>query len=150
MNIGLLFAFIGVGLMVGMAGVGSAMGTAISGMSTIGAIKKNKEAFGSCLILSALPGTQGLYGFGAFFIMQPYLTANITIFQSMAIFGAGIAVGLACMLSAIFQGKICANGVDAIGNGHDVFGNTIIMAVFPELYAIVSFASAFLISNFIK
>ena len=147
MNTGLLFAFIGVGIMVGMSGIGSATGTAISGMATVGALKKNKEAFGSYLVLSALPGTQGLYGFGAFFIMQDFLTSDITMFQGMAIFGSGIAVGLACMISAIYQGKVCASGVDAIGNGNDVFGNTIIMAVFPELYAIVSFAAAFLISG---
>ncbi len=147
MNTGLLFAFIGVGIMVGMSGIGSATGTAISGMATVGALKKNKEAFGSYLVLSALPGTQGLYGFGAFFIMQDFLTSDITMFQGMAIFGSGIAVGLACMISAIYQGKVCASGVDAIGNGNDVFGNTIIMAVFPELYAIVSFAAAFLIAG---
>ncbi len=143
MDTGLLFAYIGVGIMVGMAGIGSAIGTATSGMATVGAIKKNKEAFGSCLVLSALPGTQGLYGFGAYFIMSDKITAE----NGFIIFGAGLAVGLACMLSAIFQGKVCASGVDAIGNGNDVFGNTIIMAVFPELYAIVSFATAFLLSS---
>ena len=146
MNTALLLGYIGVGLMVGMAGIGSAMGTAIAAMTTIGALKKNKDVFGSCLVLSALPGTQGLYGFAAFFIMQPHLTADITIFKGAAIFGAGIAVGLACMVSGIYQGKVCANGVDALGNGYDVFGNTIIVAVFPELYAIISFATAFLIS----
>ena len=147
MNTALLLGYIGAGLMVGMSGIGSAVGTSISAMTTVGALKKNKDAFGSCLVLSALPGTQGLYGFAAFFIMQPYLTAEINIFQGAAILGAGIAVGLACMVSAIFQGKVCANGVEAIGNGYDVFGNTIIVAVFPELYAIVSFATAFLISG---
>ncbi len=143
MDTGLLFAYIGVGIMVGMAGIGSAIGTATSGMATVGAIKKNKEAFGSCLVLSALPGTQGLYGFGAYFIMSQ----NITSENGFIIFGAGLAVGLACMLSAVFQGKVCASGVDAIGNGNDVFGNTIVMAVFPELYAIVAFATAFLLSG---
>lgn len=147
MNAALLLGYIGAGLMVGMAGIGSAVGTSISASTTIGALKKNKEIFGSCLVLSALPGTQGLYGFGAFFIMQQHLTADITIFKGTAILGAGIAVGLACMVSGIFQGKVCANGVEALGNGYDVFGNTIIVAVFPELYAIVSFATAFLISG---
>lgn len=138
-NTALLLGYIGAGIMVGMSGVGSAIGTAISAMTTVGALKKKKEAFGSYLVLSALPGTQGLYGFAAFFIMQPYLTADINIFQGSAILGASIAIGLSCMISAIYQGKICANGIDAIGNGYDVFGNTIIVAVFPELYAIVSF-----------
>ena len=89
MNTALLLGYIGAGLMVGLSGVGSAVGTSISAMTTVGALKKNKDAFGSCLVLSALPGTQGLYGFAAFFIMQPYLTADITIFQGTAILGAG-------------------------------------------------------------
>ena len=114
MNTALLLGYLGAGLMVGMSGIGSAVGTSISAMTTVGALKKNKDAFGSCLVLSALPGTQGLYGFAAFFIMQPYLTADISIFQGAAILGAGIAVGLACMVSAIFQGKVCANGVESL------------------------------------
>ena len=84
MNTALLLGYIGAGIMVGMSGIGSAVGTSISAMTTVGALKKNKDAFGSCLVLSALPGTQGLYGFAAFFIMQPYLTADITIFQGAA------------------------------------------------------------------
>ncbi|MCD6661524.1 MAG: V-type ATP synthase subunit K, partial [Lentimicrobium sp.] len=49
-------------------------------------------------------------------------------------------------LSAIKQGQVCANGIAAIGAGHNVFGNTLILAVFPELYAIIAFAATFLIS----
>ena len=31
-----------------------------------------------------------------------------------------------------------------MGNGHDVFSRTMILAVFPELYAILTFAATFL------
>ncbi|HBG57121.1 MAG TPA: V-type ATP synthase subunit K, partial [Porphyromonadaceae bacterium] len=31
--------------------------------------------------------------------------------------------------------------------GHDAFSNTLILAVFPELYAIVSLAAAFLMGS---
>jgi len=51
-----------------------------------------------------------------------------------------------CLMSALKQGQVCANGIAAIGSGNDVFGNTMILAVFPELYAIISFAATFLIS----
>jgi len=51
------------------------------------------------------------------------------------------------LLSAIRQGQVCANGIAAIGQGHDVFGNTLILAVFPELYAIVALAGVFLIGS---
>jgi len=143
----LILAFIGVGLLVGLPGIGSAIGTAIGGMTTVGALKKNKDAFGSFIVLSALPGTQGLYGFGGFFIMQDLLTVDITMLQGSGILGAGIALGVAGLLSGMYQGRVCASGIDSIGSGNDVFGQTLIMAVFPELYAIVAFAAVFLIRN---
>ena len=51
------------------------------------------------------------------------------------------------LFSAIRQGQVCANGIAAIGQGHNVFGNTLILAVFPELYAIVALAATFLMGS---
>ncbi|HRF40306.1 MAG TPA: hypothetical protein PK198_16055, partial [Saprospiraceae bacterium] len=70
MGTAIILAYVGLGLMLGLAGVGSAIGVSIGGNATIGALKKNEGAFGSYMILSALPGTQGLYGFGGFFIIN--------------------------------------------------------------------------------
>lgn len=143
----ILFAYIGVALMVGLAGIGSSYGTVIAGNAVIGAIKKDSSAFGSCVVLSALPSTQGLYGFAGYFLLKDFLVAGITLLQGAAILGTGLSVGIVCLLSAIKQGQICANGITAIGNGHKVLGNTIILAVFPELYAILGVALAFLVST---
>ena len=71
----------------------------------------------------------------------------MTAIQAAAILGAGIALGLVALFSAIRQGQVCANGIAAIGQGHDVFSNTLILAVFPELYAIVALAATFLIGS---
>ena len=149
MSMALFIAFLGVALMVGMAGCGSAIGCVIGGSATIGAVKKKEEAFAPCLVLSALPGTQGLYGFGAFFILKGALTPEITMFQAMAILGAGLIMGFVALISAIYQGIVCANGIAAIANGADVFGKTMILAVFPELYAIIAFAVCFLVKGII-
>ena len=146
----LILAYVGVALMVGMAGIASSIGTAICGQTAVGAMKKNGAAFGSYMILSALPGSQGLYGFVCFFMVQDLLTSEITMFQAAAVFGAGLLVGMVNLLAAIFQGKVCANGIAAIGNGHDVMGKTLILAAFPELYAILTVAATFLISNIVK
>ncbi len=143
----IILAYIGVGLMVGLAGIGSAFGTSMGGNASVGALKKNNEAFGNYLVLSALPGTQGLYGFMGYFILARFLVPEITWTQAAAIFGAGLALGFVGLLSGIRQGQVCANGIAAIGSGHNVFGNTLILAVFPELYAIVAFAATFLISQ---
>lgn len=148
MDAAIVLAYIGLGLMIGLAGVGSAVGVSIGGNATIGALKKNEDAFGSYMLLSALPGTQGLYGFAGFFIINSsgVIAQNITMLQGMAILAAGFALGLVSLISAIRQGQICANGIAGIGSGYDVFGKTMVLAVFPELYAIVAFAATFLIN----
>ena len=147
MTSALILAYLGVVLMVGVAGIASAVGTAICGQTAVGAMKKNNDAFGSYMILSALPGSQGLYGFVCFFMVQGLLTADITMFQAAAVFGAGLLVGLVNLMAAYYQAKVCANGIAAIGNGNDVMGKTLILAAFPELYAILTVAATFLISN---
>ena len=143
----LILAYVGVAIMVGLAGIASAVGTSICGQAAVGAMKKNSGAFGSYVILSALPGSQGLYGFVCFFMVQGLLTAEITMLQAAAVFGAGVLVGIVNLAAAIFQGKVCANGIAAIGNGHDVMGKTLILGAFPELYAILTVAATFLISS---
>ena len=143
----LILAYVGVAIMVGLAGIASAVGTSICGQAAVGAMKKNSGAFGSYMILSALPGSQGLYGFVCFFMVQGLLTAEITMLQAAAVFGAGVLVGIVNLAAAIFQGKVCANGIAAIGNVHDVMGKTLILGAFPELYAILTVAATFLISS---
>ena len=145
----LVMAYVGVALMVGLAGIASAVGTSICGQAAVGAMKKNNGAFGSYMILSALPGSQGLYGFVCFFMVQSFLQ-NPSMLQGAAILGAGILVGIVNLAAAVFQGKVCANGIAAIGNGHDVMGKTLILAAFPELYAILTVAATFLIANIIR
>jgi V/A-type H+-transporting ATPase subunit K len=150
MDMNLFIAYTGIALMIGLSGIGSAYGVSIAGNAAIGALKKNSSAFGNFLVLTAMPGTQGLYGFAGYFIFQNMfgiLTPGMTSIQAAAIFASGLAMGLACLVTAIRQGQICANGIVAIGQGHDVFGKTVILSVFPELYAIVSFAAAFLIGS---
>ena len=57
-------------------------------------------------------------------------------------FGVGVAVGIGCMISAIRQGQVCANGIVGISQGHDVQTNTMIYAAFPEFYAILALVGA--------
>lgn len=140
-------AYLGVVLMLALCGIGSAYGVTISGNAAVGAMSKNSNAFGSYLVLSAMSGTQGLYGFVGYFMVKPLLVETISMFQAYAILGGGIALGAVGLFSALRQGKICANGITAIGNGHDVFGKTVVLAAFPELYAILAVAAVFMISS---
>ncbi len=143
----IILAYVGLAIMLGLAGLASCVGTSIAGQAAVGAMKKNGNAFGSYMILSAVPGSQGLYGFVGFFLMLGAITPEITLMQGAAIFGAGLLMGVVCLGSSYYQAKICANGIAAIGNGHDVMGKTLILAAFPELYAILTVAAVFLINS---
>ncbi|MFR9533138.1 MAG: ATPase, partial [Rikenellaceae bacterium] len=86
----IILAYVGVALMVGLAGIASAVGTAICGQSAVGAMKKNDGAFGSYMVLSALPGSQGLYGFVCFFMVTSIfnlISPDMTLLQGAAVLG---------------------------------------------------------------
>lgn len=143
----ILLAYIGISLMLALSGIGSAYGVTITANASVGAMKKNPDKFGNYMILSALPSTQGLYGFLGYFLFSNYLTPETTMYQAAAIFGASLALGLICILSAIRQGKVAANGIAGIASGYDIFGRTMILTVFAELYPIIGVAALFLIGN---
>ena len=139
-----ILGYLGLGLMLGLSGVGSAIGTTIAGNAAEGAMKKAPEKFSSYMILSAMPATQGLYGFLAFilWVLGKDVTSNGPLF-----FGVGLGVGLVCLLSGIRQGQVCANGIAATASGNNVTAGTMVMAAFPEFYAILSALSLILISG---
>ena len=118
MNTTLILAYLGVVLMVGVAGIASAVGTAICGQAAVGSMKKNNGAFGSYMILSALPGSQGLYGFVCFFMVQGLISAEMSMLQAAAVFGAGLLVGIVNLAAAIYQAKVAATVKIAYNSGN--------------------------------
>ncbi len=137
----LLLGYLGMGLMLGLAGIGSCYGTTIAGNAAEGALKKDASKSSGYMILSALPATQGLYGFLAFLLHFGKVTAE----TGMLWFGVGLGVGLVCLFSAIRQGQVCANGIIGVSQGHDVQTNTMIYAALPEFYAILALVATFLV-----
>ena len=138
----LILGYLGLGLMLALACIGSCIGTTIAGKAAEGALKKNPNASSSYMILSALPSTQGLYGFVAFLVwtMRRDFAAD-----GVMLFCVGLAVGAICLYSAIRQGQVCADGIASIAQGNDVLTNTFIYAALPEFYAILALVATFLI-----
>ena len=131
----ILLAYLGIALMTGLTFIGSSYGVTIAGNAVVGAMKKNPDALGTYIALSALPSSQGLYGFVGYFMMQKFLVDSITM------------LGFAGLFSSIRQAEVCANGIAGVGAGHNVFGATMVMAVFPELYAILALLVVILIGG---
>lgn len=135
-----ILGYLGLGLVLALSGIGSAIGTTTAGNAAEGALKKNPKASGSYMVLSALPATQGIYGFVAFFMMLGKVAESGAL-----VFGIGVSVGLVCMLSAIRQGQVCANGIVGTSQGHNVMVQTMIYAALPEFYAILALLTSILL-----
>ena len=138
-----ILGYVGLALMLCLAGIGSSIGTTIAGNAAEGALKKNPEKSSSYMILSAMPATQGLYGFVAF-LLWPKDVAAMTD-SGFMYFAVGLAAGVVFLFSAIRQGQVCANGIIGISQGHNVQANTMIYAALPEFYAILSLIASLMI-----
>jgi V/A-type H+/Na+-transporting ATPase subunit K len=145
----MILATIGLGAMFGLSGIGSVIGLVMAGNTVIGALRKRPESFGVSLVLSGLPSTQGLYGFVGFIMYAHYVTPHVTIFDAAVVFAAGIWLGAVNIFSAVKMGQVCSSGINSIGSGYEVFGNTLVLAAFPEFYAILALVSVILMRNLI-
>ncbi|MBQ2507093.1 MAG: ATPase [Bacteroidaceae bacterium] len=138
----LILGYLGLGLMLGLAGIGSCYGTTIAATAAEGALKKDPSKSSGYMVLSALPATQGLYGFVAFLMTMGKLADPA---NGPLMFGIGVGVGITCLFSAIRQGKVCAAGIQGLSQGHDVTTNTMIYAALPEFYAILALVGALMV-----
>jgi len=150
MTFGIVFALLGAAIAVTIPGVSSAIGIGYVGQASAGAMSDNPKNFGRFLVLLALPGTQGIYGFViAFLILQKIgiVAGNIvplTDAQGLALLLVGIPVGIGG-LTAIFQGKVCTAGVGLTAKRPEESGKSLVMAVFVEFYAVLGLLASIFI-----
>ena len=110
---GIYLSILGAALAAGLAGTGSALGVGIAGQAAAGVITEDPDKFGKTLVLQALPGTQGIYGFLAAMIVMLRIgmfggsIAAISIETGLQILGACLPVAIAGLSSGIYQGKVC-------------------------------------------
>ncbi|MFH0795456.1 MAG: V-type ATP synthase subunit K [Candidatus Omnitrophota bacterium] len=141
--LGLAIAILGGALAVGLAGSGSAIGVALAGSAASGLIAEDPEKFGATLLLVALPGTQGIYGFltGFLVIMKlGLLSATVikpSLFQGIQIFGACMPIAIAGFISAVHQGKVCAAGIGVAAKKPEAAMKALVYGALVETYAIL-------------
>lgn len=145
-----ILAALGLGIMFGLSGAGSAIGLVQGGTAAVGALRKRKEIFGLTLVLTGLPATQGLFGFVAFITYSGAMVPGLTMFNAAIIFGAGVGMGLVNLMSALKMGQVCSAGITSMGMGHDVFVSTMVLAAFPEFYAILGLVGGIMMSSLMQ
>ena len=145
MDYGMILALSGAGIAALLAGIGSAIGIGTAGRSAAGVLSEKPERYGQMFIMVVLPGTQGFYGFlGAFIVM---LQLNffgeggllvLTPSLGLEVFVSCLPIAFAGLVSAIFQGRVCASGILMAAKQPEMaFKAGVIYAVMVEIYAVL-------------
>ena len=155
---GMVYALMGAAAAVILSGIGSAIGIGYTASASAGVMTEDPRNFGKYLILVALPGTQGIYGFVAAFlvIMKLNLTdmavagkiaESMTTAQGLQIMYACLPIAFAGLVSAIHQGKVCTAGVGLTAKQPAESGKALVFGVFVEFYAVLGLIITIFILN---
>ena len=115
--LGTILGFLGVALAIITPGIGSSVGVGLVGRSGAGVITEDPDKFGSILLLEAIPGTQGVYGFLTGLMIMIRIGAlggglrTLTVGQGILFIMAAMPIAVVGWVSAIFQGRVAAAGV---------------------------------------
>ena len=134
---GNFLAVLGAALAVGLGGIGSAKGVGIAGEAAAGLIAEDPDKFGQTLILQALPGTQGIYGFlvGIMVMLNcGFLGGNaaLTASQGMYVLAACLPCALTGLISGIHQGRVAAAGINVVAKRPNEVSKAMIYAAMVE------------------
>lgn len=145
---GLTLAILGAAGAFALAGFGSVVGTGITGQAGSGVVSEDPGKFTNMLILQALPGTQGFYGLVALFIAIGTAFSGDqmpTTQQGLQILFACCPIGFVGLLSAIYQGKVCAAGCSQIAKQPDTLTPAMVFAIVVETYAVLGLVSTIIL-----
>ncbi len=148
---GQALAFLGAALAVVLCCIGSAKGTGMVGEAATGVLSETPEHFVKCMILEALPGTQGLYGIAAGFFALFVLGAfsggivPLTLTQGMSVLIACLPIAFGGWLSAKAQARVAAASINIVAKKPDDYMKGVILCGIVEFYAILSLVGSILL-----
>jgi V/A-type H+-transporting ATPase subunit K len=140
---GLVFVILGAALAAALAGVGSAIGVGIAGKAATAVAPEKPDSFGKFLLLVALPGSQGIYGFVIAILALIFSGvmgggADISTQTGLAYFGACLPMALGGLFSAIAQGQVAGSSIIMTGKKESLSGKGVLLAGLVETYAILA------------
>lgn len=148
---GVVLGVIGIALSAILGGVGSSLGVSMAGTKGAGALAENPNLFGKLLIISALPGSQGVYGFVIAIMILVKLGAEVVpVDAGWQLLLAGAVMGFSGLFSGWLQGRVAAGGVGAVARDESVSGKALVLSVLVETYAILGLVIAILIWNSVQ
>ena len=148
---GVGWALIGAAAAMMLGCVGSARGIRVAAGQTAGVLSEKPELFGKLLVLTALPGTQGFYGFIATVMIClrcGVLKNEVSVgpLVGVALMFLGIACGVVQLKSASFQGETAAASINMTARRPDQGGRAILLPALVETYAVVALLTTILVT----
>lgn len=153
MPYGIMLAIGGAALATILAGIGSILGIRTVAQASAGLVSEDPDKFGKVLLLTALPGSQGIYGFLAAIIIANKIgllggqLADLSIDHGLQILMASLPVAFACLFSGAAQGRVAAAGVNIIAKKSEASGKAVILAAIVETYAVLGLLVSILLVN---
>lgn len=146
-------ALAGAGFAVFLAGIGSTVGVGVAGEKAAGITAEDPEKFGRLLLLQALPGTQGIYGFLVGFLAMFRMGAfsggmNLTPDQGWQFFFACLPVAVAGLVSGLYQARVSVAGMDIVAKHPEESGKALILPAMVETYAVLGLLASVLLLMF--
>ncbi len=144
MTTGLLIAISGAALAAILGGLGSAIGVQMAGKASAGVCSEKPELFGKLLILQALPGTQGIYGFIVAILLMIKVgllggsPAQLDVGQGWSYFGACMPIAIIGLISAILQARTAVSAIHMTAKQPDASAKGMTMTAMVETYAILA------------
>ncbi len=152
--LGFMLVILGGAIAAGFAGCGSAIGCGMVGQAASGVTAEDPNKFGLLLVLQALPGTQGFYGFVGMFLILGKLAGveitNISVSQGLSTLFSALPVGIVGFVSAIYQAKVCVGGVNLVARRPEEVAKAMVYGAVVETYAILGLISTILLLQNVK
>ena len=137
------FAMAGPAIVLGLGCLGSAIGCGIAGMASHGVMARVEDNHGKFIGMSAVPSSQAIYAFILMILMRNAIRANTLSEMSGVVIG--LAVGLAILFSAIYQGMCAATAIQATAKQPGVYGKCFAALGIVESFSLFAFVFALLL-----
>lgn len=137
------FDMIGPAMALGLSSIGCSIGCWIAGSASHAAMMRTDEGHGKFIGMAAAPSSQVIYGFLLMLQMSRAIHAgSLSPISAIAI---GLFSGLAIGISSIYQGRVCASGIQATLKHPSVYGKCFAAIGIIESFALFAFVFALLI-----
>ncbi len=134
--------WVGIYSPMAIGAIGSSIGCALAGAAACGAMLETEGGYGRFIGLTALPSSFVIYGIVVMFTLNREVTPE----NAGALFGIGFFAGLAFLYAGIYQGRSCADAINAAKEKPEIFGLSIAPAAIIEGFAVFAFVFALVVS----